>query len=553
MADKELKIKLSMKSREAVKKTTTLDRLLAKTKDLGGKAAKGLSKINTAVKAKAAKTIDSLNKKLEGTVGKLGKIGKVAAVALIAGTVAGGTLAAKKIVELGVKAEQTRLSFQTMMGDTAKGNAMLGMLNEMANITPFSNDEVVTAGKTLLSFGIQAKNVRDNLKMIGDVSAGTGKSFTELTAIFGKAFAKGKADSETLNQMSEAGIPIVKTLGEMYGKTGEEIYKMASNGEISAQSIQGSFKKMTEEGGIFADMMGKQSETVGGLWSTVTGKLEYFGATLGEQVMPLLKIGLKYIMGWVDELLAMARDGRAIQYLSAVGMTGVIAIGNIIKSYNSMREYGAYAWTTIGRIGSIAIESLQAVVAGAIVAMVDGSLAGINFIIDAMNEIPGIDLDTVQSPEWVEKMRQWRDMSAEQVKADVKGLFGGDLAKAESNIKTKNAAVDKTVDAMLAKIGKWQADTQDTITRRKLDEKQYEGELKGGKLGDAIGKAAAKAIDTSNTAKPERLKFDRLTKMRLYNFGTTANPIKSIDIERNSLLKQILSAARDKNTTTVLA
>ena len=546
MSEKQLKIDVGMRAQEAIKKATVLDRVLAKTKDASGKAVKGLRKINTAVKAKAAKTIDHLNKKLEGTVSRLGGIGKIAAVALTAGVIAGGTIAGKKIVELGSKMEQTRLSFQTMMGDTARGNAMLGMLNEMANITPFSNDEVVTAGKTLLSFGIQAKDVRGNLKMIGDVSAGTGKSFTELTAIFGKAFAKGKADSETLNQLSEAGIPIVKTLGEMYGKTGEEVYKMASKGEISAQSIQAAFRKMTEDGGIFADMMGKQSETLGGLWSTVTGKLQYFGATLGEQVTPLLKIGLKYIMGWVDELLAMAKDGRAVQYLSTMGMTGVIAIGNIIKSYNSLKEYGSYAWTTIERIGSISIESLQAVVAGAIVAMVDGSLAGINTVVEAMNEIPGIDIGKVESPEWVEKMRSWRDMSADQVKADVKGLLGGDLEKTENNIKNKNAAVDKTIDAMLNKIGKWQADTQDTIARRAFDEKKYEKELKGSNIGDAINKTAAKT-------KPEKIKFDRFTKMGMYNFKTSVAPIKSIDVERNGLLKQILSATQDKSTTIVLA
>jgi len=553
MSDKKLKIDIAMQAQEAIKKTTALDRALAKTKDIGGKTVKGLRKINTAVKAKAAKTIDNINKKLERTVGKLKTIGKVGAIALTVGIIAGGTVAGKKIVELGTKAEQTRLSFQTMMGDTGKGNAMLGMLNEMANITPFSNDEVVTAGKTLLSFGIQAKNVRGNLKMIGDVSAGTGKSFTELSAIFGKVFAKGKADSEALNQMSEAGIPIIKTLGQMYGKNGEEIYKMASKGEISAQSVQDAFRKMTDEGGMFADMMGKQSETLGGLWSTVTGKLAYFGATLGEQVTPILKIGLKYIMGWVDELLAMAKDGRAIQYLSTMGMTGVIAIGNIIKSYNSLKEYGSYAWTTIGRIGSYQIESLQVLVTSAVVAMVDGSLAGINTIVDAMNEIPGIDIDTLENPEWVEKMRSWRNMSAGQVEADIKGLFGGDLAKTESNIKNKNAAVDKTVDTMLAKIGKWQAETQDTIARRTLDEKKYEGELKGGKIGDVIAKAASKAIGTTSAVKAERLKFDRFTKMGMYNFKTSAAPIKSIDVERNSLLKQILSASQETNTTTVLA
>jgi hypothetical protein len=307
--------------------------------------------------------------------------------------------------------------------------------------------------------------------------------------------------------------------------------------------MQEAFQKMTGEGGIFADMMAKQSETVGGLWSTVTGKLQFFGATIGEQVMPLLKVGLKYIMGWVDELLAMAQDGRAIQYMATLGMTGVIAIGNILKTLNSLREYGAYVWQTLGRLGSIEAESMQVIMTGAIVAIVDGALAGINFIIKAINEIPGIDIGTVESPEFIENMRKWRDMSADQVKADVKGLIGGDLDAANKKIAAKNDAIDKKVGAMTAKIGKWQADTQATLAKRKLDEKKYEGELKGGKLSSAIVKAGEKA-KKAKVKKPQKIKFDNLTKMGMYNFGPSK--IKSVDIERNSLLKQILRATQAK-------
>lgn len=542
MSDKKLKIELSAKAKQALSQCITVKSELAEIKQNGGKAAKGLRKMNNAVNRKPADAVEHLNKKLDKTPGKLARIGKVAAIALTAAVVAGATVGTSKIVQLGAKMEQTRLSFQTMMGDAAKGNAVLGMLNEMANITPFSNDEVVTAGKTLISFGIEAEKVRNELKMIGDVSAGTGKSFTELAAIYGKVFAKGKADSEALNQMAEAGIPIVKTLGEMYGKSGEEIYKMASKGEITAQSIQKAFQKMTAEGGMFSDMMGKQSETLGGLWSTVTGKLQYFGAVIGEQVTPLLKVGLKYIMGWVDELLAMARDGRAIQYMATLGMTGVTAIGNMLKMLNSLREFGAYVWQTLGRLGSVQIEALQALIAGAIVAAVDGALAGVNAIVEAMNEIPGIDLDTVKAPEWVEKMRQWRDMSADQVKADVKGLLGGDLAESHKRTAAGDAAIDNKVKSITDKIGKWQADTQATTVKRKLDEKKFEGSLKGGgKIGEAVSKAAEKA---AKTKKPEKISFDRLTKMGMYNFGP--GNIKSIDAERNSLLKQILAATQLK-------
>ena len=153
-----------------------------------------------------------------------------------------------------------------MLGDVKRGDAMVAQLNEFANYTPFSNEEIIKSGKTLLAFGIPAAKTRDSLKMIGDVSAGSGKKIEELSAIYGKVQAKGKADTEALNQMVEAGIPIIDVLGKQYKKTGAEIYAMASRSEITAQSISQAFASMTSEGGTYAGMMEKQSNITVGLW-----------------------------------------------------------------------------------------------------------------------------------------------------------------------------------------------------------------------------------------------------------------------------------------------
>ncbi len=499
-----------------------------------------------AAAVKGTPGLTALRSGLDSVGGKLGTLAKWGTLALSGAIVAGAIMAGSQIVKLGTQAEQTRMAFQTMLGSASKGNAMLGMLNQFANVTPFSNNEVIAAGKTLLSFGVAAGNVKGILKTVGDVSAGTGKSFTELSSIFGKVFAKGKADSETLNQMSEAGIPIVKTLGEMYGKNGREIYKMAENGELSAASIQQAFQKMTGEGGVFANMMEKQSQTVGGLWSTVTGQLELFAATIGESVTPLLKVGLQYIMGWVDELAAMAQDGRAIQYLSMIGMTGVGAIGNLIKWWNRFYEYGGAVFSTLGRVVKIAFESIQAVIAGAFVMIVDNGIASVNALIAAANKIPGINISLVESPEWVEQTRMWAKLSAEEVKKEFDTVAAGkDFTDAGKNVDRKNAAVDESMSKADSFIMDFQAKAQDELIRRKLDEKKYEKELNG--VGDQPGATDALKKDK---VKSEKIQVDDLTRIGLYNFGSS--PIKSIDVERNNLLRQI----RDKlgtNTETVLA
>ena len=104
---------------------------------------------------------------------------------------AGITGIGMKIQQLGAGLEMTRMGFQTMLGDAEKGNAMLAKLNEFANFTPFSNEEIIQSGKTLLAYGVPAGNIEGLLKRLGDASAGSGKKIAELAPIFGKVFAKG--------------------------------------------------------------------------------------------------------------------------------------------------------------------------------------------------------------------------------------------------------------------------------------------------------------------------------------------------------------------------
>jgi len=453
--------------------------------------------------------------------------------------------AGTKIVELGVKMEKTRLSFQTMMGDVSKGNAVLSQLNEFANATPFSNDQLITSGKTLLAFGLEAKKLQDILRMVGDTSAGTGKDFVELSGIIGKSIAKGKADSETLNQLSEAGVPIVKTLGAMYNKTGLEIYKMAEKGQLTSDIIISAFQKMTSEGGMFEDMMSKQAKTTAGLWSTVIGKLQLTAATIGESVNPLLKIGLEYIMGWTDELGAMSKDGRAIQYLAAIGMTGVEAAGSLIKWFNRFYEYGSAVFTTLQRVVKIQFESIQFIITDVFVKIVDGALGAINALISAANEIPGVNIQMVEKPAFFEDVKKWAKMSREELENEIAAVASGkDFADASDNIVSKNKAIDETINKLDGQIGKWQAEQQAEIVKRQMDSEKYQKELNGQESTGASSEADGGKI------KRREMKTDSLTKMGLYNFGAA---IPSADMERNKLLKDIKELLKSPRQISKLA
>ena len=249
-------------------------------------------------KLKVAQTqVDKLNNKVTktkssfaGLGGLLARVGAAAAIGM----------AAKSIVTLGANMEQTRVAFATFLGDAEKANVLIAQLNEFANITPFNNDEIIKSGRLLLAAGIPAEQITDKLKQIGDVAAGANVPITELAAIFQKATNKGKLQAEELNQFAERGIPILDELSKMFGKSKEEVLKLGSQGKITSAVMNTAFSNMTSEGGIFFNLMEKQSATLGGRFSTLIGKLQTVGIAIGEALIPVLGVLTDFAISIVE-------------------------------------------------------------------------------------------------------------------------------------------------------------------------------------------------------------------------------------------------------------
>lgn len=200
-----------------------------------------------------------------------------------------GAVGAAASLKLAAGFEQTRVSFETMLGDAAEATKLLEELTEFSTRTPFEPDEIFATSKQLLAFGFRAKEITTILQVIGDVSAGTGKDIQELGRIMGKVFTKGKAQGEELNQMAEAGIPIIKELQKLYGVTGQEVFELGSKGKISFEDINTALTSMSQEAGIFFKMMDKQSQTLNGQFSTLKGNVKELGRNFGEILLPAMK------------------------------------------------------------------------------------------------------------------------------------------------------------------------------------------------------------------------------------------------------------------------
>lgn len=235
------------------------------------------------------------------------------------GLAVGAGMLVKNIANIGIEMEQTRVSFTTFLGSVEKANKAISDLNEFSNVTPFDNAQVIKSGKVLLAFGVAQDALIPSLKKIGDISAGTGKDFNELSVIYGKAKIAGTLMAEDINQLVEAGVPIMGEFAKSLGVTEGEVKKMASTGALKFSHLEEAFTNLTSEGGMFFDLMAKQSQTVGGKLSTIIGKLQGIGITIGEALLPA--------MGAFADFTLMIVDNEEV--LTTIGITLGIVTGGL--------------------------------------------------------------------------------------------------------------------------------------------------------------------------------------------------------------------------------
>lgn len=197
--------------------------------------------------------------------------------------------------------EQLNVAFETFLGNAEAARVVVEDLRRFADVTPFETEQVNSAGKALLAFGFTAESLIPTLTQIGDVAAGTGKDFNELVLIYGKAATEGKIQNDTLNQLAEAGIPVYTELARVLGVNQEEIRKLAEQGKIQFTDLQAVFTNLTSEGGRFAGLMERQSQTLGGLFSTLKSNLNNILTSIGTVLAPFIRQWLEYMIPAVQK------------------------------------------------------------------------------------------------------------------------------------------------------------------------------------------------------------------------------------------------------------
>ena len=237
--------------------------------------------------------------------------------------------------------QQLEISFGTMLKSKEKANALMAQLTDLAAKTPFGLQEVSEGAKRLLAFQVPAEEVTETLRRMGDVASGLGVPMGQLIHVYGQVKAQGKLMTNDLYQFMNAGIPIIAELSKVVGKSETEIKEMVSAGKIGFPEVQAVIKNMTDEGGLFFNLMAEQSKSLGGQISNLKDNFDQMLNEIGKSSEGIVSEAIKGVSFLVENYQTLGKIIAGLIVTYGTYKTAII-VHNALIALNTQLTNG---WT----------------------------------------------------------------------------------------------------------------------------------------------------------------------------------------------------------------
>lgn len=175
----------------------------------------------------------------------------------------------QNIIQVRGEFQQLEVAFTTMLGSREKANDLMAQLTETAAKTPFDLQGIANGARQLLAYGTSAEDVNETLIRLGNIAAGLSQPLGDLVYLYGTTMTQGRLYTQDLNQFTGRGIPMIKELAKEFGVAESEIRGMVEAGMIGFPEVQKVIQNLTNEGGMFFNLMQEQSKTITGQISNI--------------------------------------------------------------------------------------------------------------------------------------------------------------------------------------------------------------------------------------------------------------------------------------------
>lgn len=225
--------------------------------------------------------------------------------------------------------EQVTLAFRVMLGDAEKAASYVANLKKFAAQTPFEFGDISAAAKTLLAMGTEAAKSTEVIRKLGDVAAVSGKPLKDLAFLYAKAQNAGLTN-EVAESLEMQGVPLRRLLAEIKGMSFSEVFAGISARQFGIEDLDLVLDRLTGSGGLLENMTLLQSQTAGGVWSTLLDNIKAVAVELGTPinaaVVPILQDIISYLSEIQPQVAAFA-EGVASSISTAADVLGPFVSG----------------------------------------------------------------------------------------------------------------------------------------------------------------------------------------------------------------------------------
>lgn len=238
--------------------------------------------------------------------------------------------------------QKTQMAFETMLGSKEKADMLMSQMIQTAAKTPFDLQGVADGAKQLLAYGTEVKDVNETLIRLGNIASGLNIPLGEMVYLYGTTQTQGRLFTQDVRQFMGRGIPLVKELATMLGKTEEEINKMVTAGQIGFPQVQQVIEIMTNEGGKFYNLMEKQSQTLSGQISNLGDAWDQMLNSIGEDTQDLTSSSISLVTTTIENYQKVGEILAGLIMMYGSYKAAAIAY------YSISRTYGVYDIATKG-------------------------------------------------------------------------------------------------------------------------------------------------------------------------------------------------------------
>lgn len=332
-------------------------------------------KTNTRGVTEEWKTLSGMLKKVsstlktmgDGSTSKLAGIGaKFALIQTAANLATTAVLSiAKSIADLigtAGRMETLNLQLEAFTGGADQAKKAFNDFADIAAKSPFNLEQVASAGKIMMAFGMDTKAAVKTTEQLGVVAAATGGDINLLARNMGQIVAQGRAYTRDLTQFAIQGVPIWEELSYVTGESVVALKEMAKDGKITGAEVSAALASMTQEGTAFREVADRMQETFAGRLALIETAFQQL-ATSSVEAFNQIDAAFNYVGSQSMVKFAEALNFVAVEMRSIIPIAGALvtamaalAVATALSHYGGLaaiipRIVKAYkAWAATSKI-----------------------------------------------------------------------------------------------------------------------------------------------------------------------------------------------------------